>query len=132
MAVAMTLGAPGAFAAAERIDIGKREYDANCAACHGASGKGDGPVGALIKSRIPDLTVLSKNNGGVFPVLRVYEVVDGRQQVLAHGTRDMPIWGKRYTIEGTPIYDDYPYDTEGFVRGRILVLIDYLYRLQAK
>ena len=24
-------------------DLGKREYDANCAVCHGAKGKGDGP-----------------------------------------------------------------------------------------
>lgn len=128
----VTFGAPAIAGAAEKIDIGKQEYNANCAACHGVMGKGDGAFASQLKTRVPDLTLLSKNNNGVFPAARVYEVIDGRQQVSAHGTRDMPIWGNRYAAKGSPTYDDYPYDAEAFVRGRILVLIDYLYRLQAK
>ena len=40
---AAAIAATGVVLAADRIDIGKREYDANCAICHGLVGKGDGP-----------------------------------------------------------------------------------------
>lgn len=118
--------------AAEKIDLGKQEYNASCAVCHGPTGKGDGSYGELLKTRAADLTVLSRNNGGVFPVARVYDVIDGRQAVKTHGDRDMPIWGTRYSVKAAEYYVDVPYDAEGFVRVRILTLIDYLYRLQAK
>jgi hypothetical protein len=81
---------------------------------------------------MPDLTTLSKNNGGVFPISRVYNVIDGREEVKAHGTREMPIWGSQLTVKAAPAYDDYRYEPEAFVRARILAVIDYLYRLQAK
>jgi hypothetical protein len=45
--------------------------------------------------------VLSKNNNGVFPLNAVYEVIDGRKSIKAHGTREMPIWGLRYTPSPT-------------------------------
>jgi len=128
----LTQGA-GAVLAADQIDIGKREFDASCAVCHGPKGKGDGSFAALLQGVImPDLTTLSKRNGGVFPAARVYEIIDGRADVKAHGTREMPIWGNRFTIQAAPQYDDFPWDSEAFVRARILTLIDYLYRLQAK
>ena len=122
----------GLAAAAGAYDVGKREYDENCASCHGPSGKGDGAYRELLKTAVPDLTVLAKNSGGVFPVLRVYEVIDGRQQVASHGPREMPIWGADYSVKAAPAFDDYPFDTEVLVRARILALTEYLYRLQAK
>lgn len=131
---AVLLGGSGISFAAEksdRIDRGKKEYDAKCAICHGSAAKGDGPYREFI-SKIPDLTVLAKNNKGVFPINRVYEVVDGRQVVKAHGTRDMPIWGREYSIAAVEQYRDVDYDQEAFVRTRILSLIDYLYRIQVK
>jgi mono/diheme cytochrome c family protein len=130
--LAAMVSALGVAGAAEKMDIGKMEYGESCAACHGVTGKGDGPFAAQLKSPMPNLTVLSKNNGGVFPTLRVYNVIDGRQELLAHGTREMPIWGTDYQAKGSPTYDDYPYDRESYVRGRILALIDYLSRLQEK
>lgn len=130
---AAAIGAFGVSAAAEKIDIGKGEYEAHCAVCHGIKGKGDGPFAEImLKSSVADLTVLSMNNHGAFPFARVYEVIDGRQQLKAHGTREMPIWGNIYAARSTSNYDDYPYDAESFVRGRILALIDYLHRLQKK
>lgn len=123
---------PAVVGAAEKVDMGQQEYQANCAVCHGPTGKGDGPYAAQLKSRVPDLTVLTKHSGGVFPATRVYEVIDGRQHVAAHGSRDMPIWGEAYKAEGAPAYDDFPYSAEAFARGRILLLIDYVYRMQGK
>ena len=132
MIVSAMLGFASFSCAADKFDIGKNEYMTNCASCHGTAGKGDGPSAETLKSRVTDLTVLSRNNGGVFPVSRVYEVIDGRQQVKAHGVREMPVWGKDYSIKGAQHYDDYPYDPEAFIRGRILALIDYLNRMQSK
>jgi mono/diheme cytochrome c family protein len=117
---------------AERLDIGKREYEANCVVCHGAKGKGDGPFNDSLKVRAPDLTVLSKTNDGLFPVNRVLEVIDGRNQVKGHGTREMPIWGDVYNVQAAPQFDDYPYNAALFVWARTLALIDYLNRLQVK
>jgi mono/diheme cytochrome c family protein len=118
--------------AAERVDIGKREYGQSCAACHGLDGKGKGSFAQALELSVSDLTTLAKRNGGVFPVLRVYDVIDGREAVKAHGTREMPIWGKHYAAGSAHVYDDYPRNPEAAARGRILLLIDYLYRLQVK
>jgi mono/diheme cytochrome c family protein len=115
-------------------DVGAREYNNNCAVCHGASGKGDGPYAGIIDTKIPDMTMLQKNNDGVFPFDRVYQTIDGRMQVEAHGTRDMPIWGNEYNDKAAEYYSDYlrDYSARGFVRGRILALVNHIYSLQAK
>ena len=121
--------------AAERYDSGKREYMDRCAVCHGQSGKGDGGMIDILKTAPADLTTLSRNNGGVFPFEHVYAVIDGRQAVKGHGSRDMPIWGRAYSTETTRAgehYGDMPYTMEMYVRARILSLIDYLNRIQLK
>lgn len=120
------------------IDIGKNEYVSSCAACHGTAGKGDGPVASSLK-RIPaDLTKLSDSNSGVFPFLRVYDVIDGRFEVATHGKRDMPVWGEVYKpgwgaaqSSVLPFYVSKEL-AESIVRGRILALIEYIFTLQGK
>ena len=86
-----------AYASAQNVDVGKAEYQSSCAACHGIDAKGDGPVSKELKTPPTDLTVLAKNNNGVFPYNTVYEMIDGRNSTIAsHGTREMPIWGYRF------------------------------------
>jgi hypothetical protein len=91
-------------------------------ACHGIDAKGNGPVSKELKTRPTDLTVLAKNNSGVFPYNTVYEMIDGRNSTIAsHGTREMPIWGYRF---GPP---------QAFrFKNRLLAVIDYLNRIQEK
>lgn len=116
-----------------RFDIGQREYESNCMVCHGPTGKGDGSFAELLTRPASDLTVLKKNNGGVFPVDRVSAVIDGREVVKGHGASEMPIWGKDYsaeTVKAAEYYVDMPYYQEMYVRSRILALVDYLHRLQ--
>jgi mono/diheme cytochrome c family protein len=67
-----------------------------CAVCHGTSAKGDGPLAGHMKRRPPDLTVLAKQNGGVFPSEQVRKIIDGRQPVPGHGGPDMPVWGNAF------------------------------------
>lgn len=111
-----------ARASAQNIDVDKTEYQSSCAACHGINGKGDGPVSKELKTPPADLTVLTKNNNGVFPYDMVYQVIDGRDTSIAsHGTREMPAWGYRF---GPP---------QAFrFKKRILAVIDYLKTIQEK
>lgn len=129
---AVLIGASGLASAADKVDLGKTEYQANCAVCHGPQGKGGGAFLELLNTPMPDLTVLARRNGGVFPFQRVYEAIDGTQPIKAHGFREMPIWGRHFGFRAAPDFDDFPYDPEAAARGRILTIIDYIYRLQVK
>jgi mono/diheme cytochrome c family protein len=131
LAAVALLGGLGSSGAAEGIDLGKSEYEANCILCHGKDLRGGAYVDFLTATPL-DLTQLSRKNGGVFPVARVFDVIDGRNEVKSHGTRDMPIWGRDYQIKAAECYIDLPYDGEAYVRGRILALIEYLHRMQGK
>jgi mono/diheme cytochrome c family protein len=92
MIASLTAGFAAA-AQAEDFDIGKSEFQSSCASCHGTDGKGKGPVSEQLKVPPSDLTMLAKNNNGVFPTNAVYETIYGSKTILAHGTREMPIWG---------------------------------------
>jgi hypothetical protein len=50
---------------------------------------------------------------------------------IAHGTREMPIWGTDCSVEEAKYYGDSPYEPGVYVRVRILSLIDYIYSLQS-
>ena len=75
-------GSPASIAA------GKKLYDAQCASCHGTSGKGDGKAGALLKPLPSDLTDVDwrhgQTDGEIFAIIR-----DGAQQtgMRAYGSR---------------------------------------------
>ena len=138
--IAAALVALGVFSvwgngyAASELDFGKREFQSHCSVCHGWEGKGDGPYAyaELLKTKMPDLTTLSKRNKGVFPLQRVYEVIDGTEALKAHGTREMPIWGTVYRADIEEAYFDVPFNPRAYVRLHILALIDYISRLQGK
>lgn len=80
--VTMAVLAPGlalglAACAPERQVSGRALYQDYCVACHGASGRGDGPAAAGLPRRPADLTGIAARNGGVFPMVRVMSVIDG-------------------------------------------------------
>lgn len=130
----VVLGVSGPALARAADDFGRREYMSKCAICHGVSAKGDGRLyltGFLAK-KPTDLTTLASANGGVFPFQRMYEVIDGRQTIAAHGPRDMPVWGTDYYAEGAPYDTLGVFDPEVYVRARIVALTEYLARIQAK
>src|SRR3984957_8856098 len=57
------------------IPSGKSMFKDYCASCHGPDGKGLGPVAALFRKPPPDLTVMTKSRGGVFPKESVAHVL---------------------------------------------------------
>jgi mono/diheme cytochrome c family protein len=69
-----------------------------CAQCHGMSGVGNGPVAPALKKKPANLTLLAKNNGGVFPEEEVRDFINGTKTSAAHGSREMPIWGDAFRM----------------------------------
>ncbi len=51
---------------------------------------------SALKVPPPDLTVLSKNNKGSYPSLKVSAIIRGEQPLPAHGSKDMPVWGSLF------------------------------------
>lgn len=98
---------------------GTQMYVNFCAPCHGLDGKGNGPIAPALKEQPPDLSVLTRNNGGKFPATRVASVLHFGLPNPAHGTAQMPIWG--------PMFGDPNQSTL-----RISNLVDYVRDLQVK
>ena len=71
----------------------KAMYKNYCSACHGPEGKGNGPAASALKTAPADLTKISARNGGTFPDTKVMRYIQGLDEVPAHGSRDMPMWG---------------------------------------
>jgi mono/diheme cytochrome c family protein len=114
-------------AVAEEADIGARLYQESCSGCHGATGKGGGELSQLLKIDTPALTGLAAANDGVYPMLDVIHIIDGRSGVRGHGG-PMPIFGSLYSASSVTAGTDYGSVVE--VRGRILSLAMYLESIQ--
>ena len=100
---------------AEDANLGKMEY------CHGQNGKGNGPVSAELRTKPTDLTLIAKKNGRVFPSSEVlYQIIDGRRTIRAHGSYEMPVWGSIILRS----------ESEEIERNRILAIIGYLKTIQ--
>lgn len=106
----------------ETIESGRDTYLFHCAACHGRTGKGDGPVASVLAKVPPDLTTLEKRGGGRFNEAEITAFIVGGRRA-AHGTTDMPVWG--------PLFRELnPYDSR--VDVRLSRLVAYLKSIQAK
>lgn len=106
---------------------GANEYAWACASCHGLTGHGDGPLAEYMTVTVPDVTQIAANNDGVFPMLEVIQIIDGRTGVRGHG-ENMPVWGDRFEAMAATEAGDYGAEIE--VRGRILALATYLQAIQ--
>lgn len=113
--------------------MGAAAFRDHCAVCHGATGQGDGSVGALFAHRPKDLTQLSKENGGTFPMDRVIGAIDGRDKIPGHGlsASRMPVWGSYFLQQGVQAQGLTPDLAAEVVQGRILTLAYYLESIQA-
>ncbi|MBL8582362.1 MAG: c-type cytochrome [Rhizobiaceae bacterium] len=115
-------------AKAQEMTYGQVEFMNSCAVCHGQSGRGDGPMADELQKRPADLTRLAERNGGEFPSLNVYSTIDGRYVIAAHGTRDMPIWGRAFREEDRETYG--PDEGEAVSSLRVEQLTRYIETLQ--
>ena len=98
VAVALSLTVAPAFATEVIDSTGQENFLRYCAACHGDDGHGDGPVAAAMAKPIPDLTGIAARRDGKFPRQIIKNSIDGRWQIDAHGTQQMPVWGYEFWI----------------------------------
>jgi mono/diheme cytochrome c family protein len=104
---------------------GARLYRVYCQSCHGALGGGDGPVATELELSIADLrTVTARTDDRRFPAAQVAAIIDGREPVRGHGTRDMPVWSLTFHEPGrTP-------ERPNEIDDRIDALVAYLHSIQ--
>lgn len=108
-------------------DTGKQDYMKYCAGCHGTDGKGNGPdLYVLPGIKPPDLTLLSKKNGGVFPTDQVEATIDGRKVIPSHKRFDMPFWGVNLQEKGK----EFTPESEAKVKKRIADIAHYIETIQ--
>ncbi|HEX4209533.1 MAG TPA: hypothetical protein VHY56_04005 [Candidatus Binataceae bacterium] len=122
-----TLGPGGA------VTSGKLQFRQYCAQCHGMDATGDGPVARALKKKPANLTMLSKNNGGVFPEQEVRSFIDGTKTAESHGTREMPIWGYAFmSRQGALTGSGAPYLNQQQVNKKIDLLVSYIKSIQVQ
>ncbi|HXY48298.1 MAG TPA: cytochrome c [Terriglobales bacterium] len=105
-------------------ESGAAMFSEYCAVCHGKDGKGSGPAAPALKVAPPDLTTLARRNNGTFPAAHVSDVIRSGGDTSAHGSKDMPMWGRAF-LSLTP-HDD------AMVRQRVFNLTNYIESLQQK
>lgn len=118
-------GASGDAADSVLIESGRATYLRHCSACHGMEARGDGVLAPVLMTPPPDLTRIAARRDGAFPEEAIARFIDGRAFVAAHGSREMPVWGRVFAnpvAEGT--------DAEEVVRGQLWVLVEYLKSIQ--
>ena len=98
-------------------------FRAHCAACHGSDATGNGPLAVALKTKVPDLTVMTRNSGARFPSERVRRTILGDYVLMSHGSREMPVWG--------PIFHQVEADQD-FGNVRVQYLVEYLESIQKK
>lgn len=103
-------------------------YRSACAQCHGNDGRGGGPVVPYLTVQPTDLTSLARRNNGVFPFVKVGQIIDGREEIPQHGGREMPFWGQMFGFEAGDRFGSR--FREVYVQGRVYELILYLYSIQ--
>ena len=103
---------------------GKEMYTTYCAVCHGTDGKGGGPAASALKTPPADLTMLSKNNGGKYPAMKVTSTIRGQAGLPAHGSKEMPVWGS--------LFWGMSHGHESEVQQRTANLTQFIESLQAK
>lgn len=113
--------------AADEFAQGREEYLTACASCHGDAADGKGPIAAMFRTAVPDLTGLAMRNDGRFPFLSVVQIIDGRSVVRAHGN-PMPVFGGRFRAEAAD--RGAIYGSEAIARARVLEMVLYLESIQ--
>jgi mono/diheme cytochrome c family protein len=109
------------------VGAGAELFATHCASCHGFDARGDGPAASAFGTPLPDLTRIAARSGGVFSESLIAMKIDGRFDLPAHGSREMPIWGARLSdeIPGLATGDE-------VARGQVASLVEYLKSLQQK
>jgi len=108
---------------ARAVRRGRVLYGIYCQTCHGEEARGDGPLAEHLKVQPTNLRELGSRVGGYSEAL-LEHVIDGREEVRGHGTREMPVWGIGFREPGLVG------DQEREIEGRIEDLVAYILSIQ--
>jgi len=89
-------------ALAEDAENGQKIFETHCAVCHGLDAYGDGPMAPALLVQPTDLSQLTAENGGVYPVARIVMRIDGRDPLVSHGSM-MPVYGSFFDVDSVPL-----------------------------
>ena len=105
------------------LSAGRDTYGQFCGPCHGVDGRGDGPIAFILTVPPTDLTGVSRRNADVFPLAPLEELltVPARLQTAAHGSAEMPIWGRTFRAID---------NGETLARARVANLLAYIESIQ--
>jgi mono/diheme cytochrome c family protein len=120
-------GVSGKTLAEIAVPSGQELFHEHCSQCHGTDGTGNGPMAKALTTSPADLTAISKRANGAFPAERVSEIIRYGGSVTAHGSREMPIWGKVFSDEGGSGKAGGAYS-----RRAVIELLRYLETIQKK
>ena len=115
---------------AQDAGVGQSLYNQYCSTCHGTDGGGSGPLTEIMLEKPSDLRKLAAENpadAGVFPMLKVLHIIDGRTGLRAHGG-SMPTYGEVFMADSLDEREEMGAVLE--TRGRILSLAMYLESIQ--
>jgi len=106
---------------------GRDLFMTNCAVCHGADGRGNGPMATAMDPLPTDLTVIASQNGGALPVADILSKIDGYAQGGITGP-SMPQFGDLFRG------DLVPFDTGDGVMTptprKLVALLEYIEGIQ--
>jgi len=89
-------------ASAQDISRGQEVFEHFCAACHGIDARGKGPMEPIMLLKPANLRRLAALNDGTFPTARVITRIDGRNPLVAHGSK-MPVYGTVFRGKDTEV-----------------------------
>jgi len=106
---------------------GRALYMENCAVCHGADAKGNGPTARAMAKAPKDLTLIAVRHGDRFPRAKVLSIIDGYARSDLKGP-NMPEFGALLSGDLVPLDtgDGVPTPTP----RKLVALLEYLESIQ--
>lgn len=104
---------------------GENQFQQYCSSCHGMDARGKGPTAVALVKAPANLRTIAQRRGGTFPEDEILGLIDGRNEISAHGNREMPVWGRAFSeaVGGGSLGEEYS-------SGKFKVLIEYLKAIQ--
>jgi hypothetical protein len=125
----LVVAAQNSCAVSRAAPSGKTDFRLSCSACHGEDGRGTGAKAPGLSTEPPDLTTFRRRSNGIFPRERLHRIIDGREDVKAHGDREMPVWGQLFKLDAEEGLGGAKGD-EATIARRINALIDFIESFQ--
>jgi hypothetical protein len=110
----------------QRLETGSALFAHYCESCHGADARGHGVVAPYLIVKVPDLTMITIQQGCRFPDAEVFQIIDGQSNDDQFtDKRHMPIWG--YELFGNEADDAQAHQR---ATARVNSLVGYLRSIQ--